>query len=150
MLYSKKWEDYFLNIAKESAKLSKDPSSILGAVAVRDGNILSTGFNGFPRGVYDLNQRYADRETKLKFIVHAEENCILNAGRNGTSLIGATMYVDGIATCSACAKSVIQAGIIEVIMRYKPMKTHWTNEFELTKLMFNEAGVNFSCIEVTA
>ena len=146
---SDKWEEYFLNIAKASASLSKDPSSILGAVAVRNGTILSTGFNGFPRGVHDLPERYADRETKLKYIVHAEENCILNAGREGVSLMGAVMYVDGIATCSACAKSVIQSGIDYVVMRYKPMKSHWAAEFELTKQMFSEAGVLFKCIETT-
>ena len=142
-----KWDKYFLDIAKSSATLSKDPSSKLGAVAVRDQNILSTGFNGFPRKVLDLPERYNDRDTKLKFVVHAEMNCIYNAARNGVSLAGATLYVDGIATCADCAKGVIQSGAEKVMMRYKPMKSHWTSQFDLTKTMFNEAKVRFYCFE---
>jgi dCMP deaminase len=144
-----KWDKYFLDIAKSSATLSKDPSSKLGAISVRDQNILSTGFNGFPRKVLDLSERYDDRDTKLKFVVHAEMNCIFNAARNGVSLLGSTMYVDGIATCSDCAKGVIQSGVSTVKMRYKPMKSHWTEQFELTKTMFREAGVSFFCYEET-
>jgi dCMP deaminase len=145
----RKWDKYFLDIAKSSATLSKDPSSKLGAVAVRYQNILSTGFNGFPRKVLDLPERYNDRDTKLKFVVHAEMNCIFNAARNGVSLAGATLYVDGIATCADCAKGVIQSGIAKVIMRYKPMKSHWTEQFELTKTMFKESGVYFHSWEET-
>jgi dCMP deaminase len=144
----RKWDKYFLDIAKSAATMSKDPSSILGAVAVKDKNILSTGFNGFPRGVKDYSSRYEDRETKLKYIVHAEENCIFNAARNGVSLVGATMYVDGIATCSDCAKGVIQSGINRVVMRYKPMKSHWAEQFKLTQEMFLEANIKYECHEI--
>jgi len=147
MLFDK-WDKYFLDMAKGAASLSKDPSSILGAVAVRDKSVLSTGYNGFPRGVYDYPDRYSDRETKLKYVVHAEMNCIFNAARNGISLIGATMYVDGIATCSECAKGVIQSGITDVVMRYKPMKSSWADSFKLTKEMFREAEINFACYEI--
>jgi dCMP deaminase len=144
----KKWDERFLDTAKFIGAWSKDPSTKLGSVAVIDQRVVSAGYNGFPRGVYDLEYRLSDRETKLKYMVHAEMNCIYNAARNGVSLTGAVLYVDGLATCSECAKGVIQSGIAGVVMRYKPMKSMWAASFEFTKEMFNEANVWFECHEV--
>lgn len=145
-----KWDLRFLDIAKQIASWSKDPSSKLGAVAVKDRRIVATGYNGFPVGVYDSESRYNDRETKLKFVVHAEMNCIYNAAKNGVSLEDATLYIDGIACCSECAKGVIQSGVGRVVMRYKPMKSGWAESFEITKQMFREAHVEFECYEVSS
>ena len=58
-----KWADYFLGMAKHASTLSKDPSTKIGAVAVGDKNqILSTGFNGFSRGIKDTHERLNNRE----------------------------------------------------------------------------------------
>ena len=63
----------FANVAETLARFSKDPSTRVGAVVVDDhGHILSTGWNGFPRGVDDDPARYADRSVKLELIAHAD------------------------------------------------------------------------------
>ena len=75
-----KWTRRYLDIAKEVATWSKDPSRQIGAIAVGDkGQILSQGYNGFPRGVKDTDNRYNNREEKYKYVVHGEMNCIYNA-----------------------------------------------------------------------
>lgn len=145
-----KWDDRFLDVAKLVASWSKDPSSHVGAIAVLDRKVVATGFNGFPKGVHDSESRYNNRDEKLKFIVHAEMNCVYNAAYHGQSLKGATLYVDGIATCSKCALGIISSGVYKVVMRYKTMKTHWAEEFELSKVLFNEAGIEFYCEEIKA
>ena len=142
-----KWDVRYLGIAKEVATWSKDPSSKIGAVAVgAKGEILSTGYNGFPRHMRDEDQRYENREYKYAHIVHAEENCIYNACRNGVSLLGASMYVHGLPCCSNCAKGIIQVGINRVIMNGDPFNERWRKSVELTIEMFNEAKVSYEFI----
>ena len=111
------WDKKFLKLAAEIATWSKDPSRQIGAVAIGPNrNMLATGYNGFPRGVYDTEDRLTDRNEKYKFIVHAEMNCIYNATHNGVSLDGAHLYVHGLPVCHECAKGVVQVGISRVIM----------------------------------
>ena len=142
-----KWDVRYLGIAKEVATWSKDPSSKIGAVAVgAKGEILSTGYNGFPRHMRDGDERYENREYKYAHIVHAEENCIYNACRNGVSLLGASMYVHGLPCCSNCAKGIIQVGINRVIMNGDPFNERWRKSVELTIEMFNEAKVSYEFI----
>jgi dCMP deaminase len=99
-----------MRLAKETASWSKDPSVQVGAICVDDnGRILSQGYNGFPRFVHDSPARYNDRKTKLKFVVHAEQNAIYNACYNGVSLKGSNIFVSGLPVCHDCAKGIIQA-----------------------------------------
>jgi dCMP deaminase len=134
----------FIPVAQAIASLSKDPSTKVGAIVVDDdGNILSTGWNSFPRGVDDDPARYADREVKYRLVAHAESNCVSQAARNGVRLKGASIIVTELFPCSNCAKLIIQAGIRRV---YAPvMKTHhsgqWFEEKQVSDLMFSEAGV---------
>src|SRR5208337_3104466 len=115
-----KWFQRYMSLARLIAGWSKDPGSQVGAVAVEDnGRILATGWNGFPRGVLDKDDRLNDRETKLKYTVHAEQNCLYNAGYVGSSLAGATLFVYGLPVCSDCAKGVIQSGVRRVYMCYE-------------------------------
>lgn len=134
-----------LPVVKSIASLSKDPSHKVGAVIIdEDGAILSTGFNGFPRGVYDNADRYADRETKLKFTSHAESNAIAQAARNGVRIKGATIVLSSLYPCSSCAKQIIQAGIFRVIapvMDPAEANKQWFEEREISTIMFREAGV---------
>ena len=75
-----KWIQRYFKIAEQVSSWSKDPSSKIGAIIVGDkGQIISQGYNGFPRGVIDSEDRYNQRETKYKLVVHAEMNAILNA-----------------------------------------------------------------------
>lgn len=144
-----KWTRRYLDIAKEVATWSKDPSKKIGAIAVGDkGQILSQGYNGFPRGVKDTSARYDIREDKYKYVVHGEMNAIYNACNSGVSLNGATLYVTGLPVCSECAKGIIQVGIKKVIMEYpKDIPDFWRDSMLLTKQMFQEAGVMYLCHE---
>ena len=138
-----KWTRRYLDVAKSVSTWSKDPSKQIGAVAVGDkGQILSKGYNGFPRGVKDTDNRYNVREEKYKYVVHGEMNCIYNACNSGVSLNGATLYVTGLPVCSECAKGIIQVGITKVVMEYpKDIPDNWKESMILTEQMFDEAGV---------
>lgn len=136
------WDAYFLQIAALAATRSKDPSSQIGAVLVRDRNIISTGYNGFPRGVDDSVVERYERPLKYQWVVHAEENCLLTAARNGVMTQGTTLYVTPLFPCSRCATSIVQAGIKEVVsndhLRDNP---RWKDDFQLSSQIFSEAGV---------
>jgi dCMP deaminase len=137
-----KWDQRYLALAKEVSTWSKDPSTQVGAVTVGSKKeVLSQGFNGFPRGIDDSDERYNDRETKYKLVVHAEMNAIYNATYSGTSLDGATLYVYGLPICSECAKGIIQVGIKKVVVEKSKELDNWNESVQLSKKMFDEAGV---------
>ncbi|NYT28092.1 cytidine/deoxycytidylate deaminase family protein [Candidatus Thiodubiliella endoseptemdiera] len=137
-----KWDERYLSLAKEIATWSKDPSTQVGAVTVgRKKEVLSQGFNGFPRGIHDTDERYNNREDKYKFVVHAEMNAIYNATYSGTSLDGAILYVYGLPICSECAKGIIQVGIKKVVVEKSKELDNWNDSVKLSKAMFDEAGV---------
>ena len=138
------WDERYLNLAQHISTWSKDPSRKIGAVVVGDGGqILSIGYNGFPRGIKD-DERLHDRETKYPLVVHAEMNAIYNATLNGISLRGSTLYVWGLPVCSDCARGVIQVGIKRVIMNSTERQIgHWLDHWILTKDMFDEAGLEY-------
>ena len=138
-----KWDERYLALAKEVSTWSKDPSTQVGAVTVGSKKeVLSQGFNGFPRNIKDTDERYNNRETKYKFVVHAEMNAIYNATYSGTSLDGATLYVYGLPICSECAKGIIQVGIKKVVVEKSKELDNWNDSVKLSKAMFDEAGVD--------
>ena len=113
---SNKWDNRYLNLAREVSTWSKDPSTQVGAVAIGEmGQVLAQGYNGFPRGVNDSLERYNDKEVKYRYVVHAEMNCIYNATFTGASLNNATMYVWGLPVCNECAKGLAQVGVKRVV-----------------------------------
>lgn len=139
-----KWYLRYLGLAKEVATWSKDPSTQVGAVVVGSkGQILSQGYNGFPRGISDSNKRLNDRDVKLSFIVHAEMNAIYNATYSGVSLDGSTIFIHGLPACSECAKGIIQVGIKRVVVSKQCIEArpHWNDSWNKSKAMFAEAGV---------
>ena len=135
----------FVPIAEAISSLSKDPSTKVGAVIIdNDSNILSTGFNGFPRGVNDLEQRYINRDIKLKYVAHAEANAIAQAARVGAKLLGSSLIVTALYPCTNCAKMIIQAGIKTIYvptMNTESTNIHWHEELIMSENMFNEAGI---------
>ena len=140
-----KWDINYLTLAKTVGSWSKDPSTQVGAVAVgRVGQVLATGYNGFPRGIKDTKKRLNDRSEKYRLVVHAEMNCIYNATYNGISLDGATLYIHGLPLCSDCVKGVIQVGIKRVVMQ-RPIVIDklWFNSFEETKELLNESKIKY-------
>lgn len=139
---SEKWDKRFLALATHIAGWSKDPSTQVGCVVVGpDREIRSTGFNGFPRGIEDSIARLENRELKYPLICHAEENAIMHAARIGISLKGCTAYVTW-PPCSRCARSLIQAGVDEVVYPSESeIPERWGDDFEIATSMMNEAGL---------
>lgn len=138
----------FVGVARELSRLSKDPSTQVGAVVVGPGNeIRASGWNGFPRGVRDDAARYWDRPTKYKYICHAEANAIANAARSGTSLDGCSIVVTALHPCNTCAQLIIQAGIRTVYAPLPDYDGRWAAEFEAAATMFQEAGVEVEFYE---
>jgi dCMP deaminase len=127
-------------MAEHVAKLSKDPSTKVGAVIFDEKRrIISAGYNGFARGVEDTAERLENRDVKYKLVLHAEKNAILFAT---APLEGCTLVVTH-PCCAQCAAQVIQAGIKTVIWS-KPDDTfvaRWRDDLALTMAQFDEAGV---------
>lgn len=143
-----KWHRRFMHIAKEVSTWSKDPSSQIGAVIVgHQKQTVSQGYNGFPRGIKDLVKRLKNRETKYKFVVHAEMNAIYNAIHSGASPVGCSIYVYGLPTCHECAKAIIQCGITHVI-NTKMETGPWTESGNLAQEMFKEVGIKYTTIDL--
>ena len=133
------WDEYFMGIALLAAKRSKDPNTQVGACIVSQDNIiLSTGYNGMPKGCSDDVYPW-DREgeqTKYPYVVHAELNAILNA--HGRNLQGSRLFV-ALFPCNECAKAIIQAGLKTVV--YACDKYAVTPATLASKRMFRAAGV---------
>ena len=150
--FSDKWNVRFMQMAQMISGWSKDNSTKVGCVIVSpEKAILSMGYNGFPRGVDDTPQYRQERPTKYEFVVHAEENALLNAGRNGTRLSGGILYVT-MPPCTRCAGSIIQSGIKEVIY-LEPAENKkipgWRDNLKYSFEMFNEAGVKYKEMSYT-
>lgn len=140
------WDEYFIGVAKLSAKRSKDPNTQVGACIVSEDNkILSMGYNGFPRGCSDEEFPWGkDLElidpynAKYLYSTHSELNAILNY--RGGSLEGSKIYVT-LFPCNECAKAIIQAGIKTII--YEDDKYANSPSVRASKRMLNAAGVRY-------
>ena len=135
------WDEYFMGIAMLAARRSKDPSTQVGACIVSQDNIIiSTGYNGMPKGCSDdeFPWERTGAETKYPYVVHAELNAILNA--NGRDLRGSRIYV-ALFPCNECAKAIIQSGVKEVI--YLSDKYSGTMGNMASKRMLDAAGVEY-------
>ena len=139
------WDEYFMGVALLAAMRSKDPNTQVGACIVnKDNVILSTGYNGFPKGCSDdeFPWEREGEETKYPYVVHAELNAILNSG--GKDLRGASIYV-ALFPCNECAKAIIQSGIGEVV--YLSDKYANTDATLASKRMLTTAGVKLRCLK---
>jgi dCMP deaminase len=139
------WDRYYLDICKVVAARSKDPHTQIGCViAGPNREIRSTGYNSFPRGIRDDVPERLERPAKYLWIEHAERNAICNAARSGTSTEGCTIYVE-IMPCMDCARAVVQAGIVEVVVSGERMAEYssqcYDEHFGLVQTLFAEAKV---------
>jgi dCMP deaminase len=144
-----RWHNRFIEMAKMVSTWSKDPSSQIGAVAINDERrILATGYNGFPKGIADTEERLNDRDQNYPRIIHAEMNALMNALYSGVSLKDATLYVYGLPVCPSCTKCIIQAGIKHVVIpSVNTDKGNWQEVWEEQSLpMFKESGVQVTIL----
>ena len=145
--FDEHWHRRFLDLSEQIATWSKDPSRGVGAVIVSPSKqIVSTGFNGLPRGVEDRPERL-ERPVKYDLIVHAEMNAIIQCARNGVTPIGCAIY-SSFFPCVNCALAIVQAGI-ETVVTYKPADgdEHWLESIDKSRVVFEEAGVEFLELE---
>jgi len=148
-----KWHRRFLSMAELVGSWSKDPSTQVGAVIVDTETryVLAVGYNGFPRGVNDLPERYSERDIKYSIVVHAEVNALLSSH---ATLTGATLYCSVGLPCPNCAGSIIQAGIKKVVIPSNPkqkpkkVKTGAVDLYALSQQMFEEAEVEVVEVEI--
>lgn len=140
-----KWARRFLSMARKVAGWSKDPSLKVGAcIANHRRQIIGLGYNGFPRGVEDSEDRLKDRTKKLMFVVHAEVNAIQNKVGD---IEGQSIYVTHF-PCNDCAKVIIQSGLKTVVFPADGMlPDRWKDQQAAALDMFKEAGVQVIKIE---
>ena len=139
------WTEYFLSIAEAAKMKSKDRRTQIGAVIVgKDNEIVSTGYNSFPRGIDDNVEERQVRPEKYFWMVHGELNAILNAARIGVSTNHCRLYLTCGIPCSNCGRAIINAGITEVYCKMEDTtknREKWDEESSKTKQMFQEAHV---------
>ena len=117
------WDEYFMEITHLVARRSTCLRRQVGAVLVKDKNILATGYNGAPSGIAHCLDVGCLREQmgipsgerhELCRGLHAEQNAIIQAAKHGTSIEGATLYSTTM-PCIICSKMIINAGIRRVV-----------------------------------
>jgi dCMP deaminase len=140
------WTDYFLNIAEQIKLKSKDESTQIGAVVVgKDKEILTTGYNSFPRGLRDDLPERQERPQKYFWIEHAERNAVYNAARIGVSLKESAIYLTSGLPCADCARAIINAGIKTVYCKRvctTKNKEKWIESQNMSLEMLGECGVD--------
>ncbi len=138
------WDDYFMSIAQVVASRSNCVKRKVAAVVVKDRRIISTGYNGTPRGTRNCNEGGCPRCNNLApsgtalddcLCSHGEENAITQAAYHGTSLKNSALY-STFSPCLLCTKMIINAGIVEVIFNHDyPLG-------ETALKLLQEAGIN--------
>lgn len=137
------WDEYFLNIAKVVASRSNCMKRKVAALIVKDKRIISTGYNGTPRGAVNCDEggcprcnSFAQSGSNLEecFCSHGEENAIVQAAYHGISIQGSSLYCT-LSPCLICTKMIINAGIREVVYN----KSYPLNESSMG--LFEKAGV---------
>jgi dCMP deaminase len=138
------WQDYFLTIAEQVKEKSKDINTQIGAVIVgEDNQIVSTGYNSFPRGLDDSILERQERPEKYYWFEHAERNAIYNAALIGVSTKNCTIYITSELPCADCARGIINAGIKKVVCKRERV-THqekWVESAKRSLQMFKEAKI---------
>jgi len=137
------WDAYFMNIAHVAASRSNCKRRQVAAVIVSDQRIISTGYNGTPRGIRNCDEGGCPRcnsdvpsgkDLGECLCSHAEENAITQAAYHGIALKGSTLYTT-FSPCLMCAKMIINAGIKEVVY-------HQRYSIDQTSMnLLREAGV---------
>jgi dCMP deaminase len=145
------WKEYFRGIAHQVKLKSKDRYTQIGAVVVgSDNQIVSTGYNSFPRGIDDSVDKRQERPEKYYWFEHAERNSLYNAALIGVSTKGCTMYLTCGIPCSDCARGIINSGISKIVCERVggAVGNLWDEHAKRSIEMFNEAGVMIEYYEM--
>jgi dCMP deaminase len=135
-----KWDERFMEMATLISTWSKDQSTHVGCVVVKDRRILATGYNGFPRGCNDKSSERHLRPAKYMWTVHAETNAIYNAIRSGVPLEGSVLYCT-MFPCADCAKAIVQSGIRSLVAPAPGNDERWVEHHRIATEMLIEAGI---------
>ena len=143
------WDETFMHEVYWWARRSKDPRTKIGAVLVRPGDKdpISHGYNGFARDVNDNETERWERPEKYEWVVHAEDNAVLNCARKGQSSKGAILFTQGV-PCSRCTDACIQGGIVEIVV-HKQWQDYekkfgwekWIQSAKRSEKKLKEAGI---------
>lgn len=140
------WTEYFIRMAYLVASKSKDNSSKIGSVLVRDNMVLSCGFNGIPINCKDNIPERNERPEKYYFYEHSERNCLYFAARNGINTNSSELFTLSV-PCSDCARGLIQSGCCRITYHvqhnghFELQNPKWADSIKKSLLMFDEAGV---------
>lgn len=134
---------------------SKDTRTKIGAVLVKDKEVISQGYNGPPRGLKDDVQSRLERPNKYFWFEHGERNAIFNCARRGQATMDTQLYTMGV-PCACCARAAIQAGVKEIIVHNmwqqhekQIYREKWEESLKVSSEMLLEAGVKISVFEGT-
>lgn len=133
------FEDIFMNLASNLAARSHCVRAHVGAVLTKDTRIISIGYNGPPAGTHNCDEEWPDtgcaRDSKgsCSLALHAEENAILYAVKNGSKIDGSTLYTT-LSPCIACARLILSSGIKSV---------YFKDSYAAYKGLASDEGVDF-------
>ncbi|MFS8615206.1 MAG: dCMP deaminase family protein [Solitalea sp.] len=117
------FDDIYMNLATDLARRSHCVKAQVGAVLTRDTRIISIGYNGPPSGTHNCDEEWPDtgcpRDSRgsCSLALHAEENAIVYAVRNGVNLEGATLYTT-LSPCLSCARLIYSSGVRKMIYKH--------------------------------
>jgi dCMP deaminase len=135
----KSFNEIYMNLASDLAGRSHCVRAHVGAVLTKDTRIISIGYNGPPPGTHNCDEEWPEtgcaRDSKgsCSLALHAEENAILYAVKNGSKIEGATLYTT-LSPCIACARLILSSGIREVFYR---------DSYAAYKGLVSDEGVDF-------
>jgi len=111
---TERYDHLYMDIAHRVSEMSHDTDTKVGAVIVKDGNIISMGWNGTPSG-FPNNCKDTTTGRTLPIVIHAEANAICKLAKSSTDGEGATLYTT-LSPCTECTKLILQSGITDVVV----------------------------------
>ena len=139
MIAKPSFDQIFMNLATDLAQRSHCVKAQVGAVLAKDTRIISIGYNGPPAGTHNCDEEWPetgcprDSKNSCSLALHAEENAILYAVKNGASLEGSTLYIT-LSPCLPCARIIYSSGIKKVV---------YLNSYAEYKGLTSDEGVDF-------
>lgn len=141
-----------MEMAQTVSKLSKDPSTKIGSILIRpDNTVASVGYNGFPSNTLDEQHHFTDKDFKYKYIIHGEENAILNCQDH--SLKNYSIFIYGLPPCTNCLSKIINCGISSIYYKvsnessYEKMKADWETSLQIIRVNENLNYINIERLD---